>query len=69
MEEKLHVLEEITQVTLTKLGDSFNMGYERKWGLRANIQVFCCSTGQQVAAFTDTGNAREGTGYRRTGER
>lgn len=41
LEKNLHVLGEITQVGLVKLGHSFNVGYRRKWGFKDNIQEFC----------------------------
>lgn len=60
LEKNLHVLGEITQVGLVKLGDSFNVGYKRKLGFKITSKSFACWSRQKV-------NSREGTGYKGNG--
>ena len=69
MEKKLNDLGEMIAVWLAKLGASFNMGYERKWGFQANTREFCLFNWAESDAIYWYGEHREGTGYRGTGQR
>lgn len=60
LEKNLHVLGEITQVGLVKLGHSFNWAIEENGDSKITSKSFACWSRRKV-------NSREGTGYKGTG--